>query len=440
MAEDTPPPRRNGLHPTAHTTRGGGPGLHPIAHTTRGGGPGRRRWILVGAAAAIVLGVGVTWWYYSGRESTDDAQIEGHITQISARLSGTIIKVNVTDNESVAAGTILAQIDPHDYQVAVDRVGAELADAEANAAAAGTGVPVTAVSTRSDIRTATGALEEAESGVTVADRQVEAAQAQLVAAQARMREQEATALKNTRDVERWKPLVAKEEISQQQFDAAVAAAEAARAAADAATSDAAAAQTAVAVAQQRAVQARAVVARAQAALQAAKTAPEQVEITKARAASADARVKQARATLAQAELNLERTSIKAPTSGIVSRKAVEVGQLVQPGQPLLALVSLDDVWVIANFKETQLDEVRVGQRARVEVDALGGRDFNGHVDSIAAATGARFSLLPPENATGNFVKVVQRVPVKIVFEPGQDPNHMLRPGMSVIPTVFVKSQ
>jgi membrane fusion protein, multidrug efflux system len=220
----------------------------------------------------------------------------------------------------------------------------------------------------------------------------------------------------------------------------VAAAEAARAAADAATSDAAAAQTAVAVAQQRAVQARAVVARAQAALQAAKTAPEQVEITKARAASADARVKQARATLAQAELNLERTSIKAPTSGIVSRKAVEVGQLVQPGQPLLALVSLDDVWVIANFKETQLDEVRVGQRARVEVDALGGRDFNGHVDSIAAATGARFSLLPPENATGNFVKVVQRVPVKIVFEPGQDPNHMLRPGMSVIPTVFVKSQ
>lgn len=220
----------------------------------------------------------------------------------------------------------------------------------------------------------------------------------------------------------------------------MAAAEAARAAADAATSDAAAAQTAVAVAQQRAVQARAVVARAQAALQAAKTAPEQVEITKARAASADARVKQARATLAQAELNLERTSIKAPTSGIVSRKAVEVGQLVQPGQPLLALVSLDDVWVIANFKETQLDEVRVGQRARVEVDALGGRDFNGHVDSIAAATGARFSLLPPENATGNFVKVVQRVPVKIVFEPGQDPNHMLRPGMSVIPTVFVKSQ
>jgi hypothetical protein len=184
-------------------------------------------------------------------ESTDDAQIEGHITQISARLSGTIIKVNVTDNQSVAAGAILAQIDPRDYQVAVDRVRAELADAEANAAAAGTGVPVTAVSTRSDIRTATGALEEAEAGVTVADRQVEAAQAQLVAAQARMREQEATALKNTRDVERWKPLVAKEEISQQRFDAAVAAAEAARAAADAAKSDAAAAQTAVAVAQQR---------------------------------------------------------------------------------------------------------------------------------------------------------------------------------------------
>jgi membrane fusion protein, multidrug efflux system len=398
---------------------------------------GRRRWIAVGALLLIVIVAGVLW-FFSGRESTDDAQIEGHITQISARVGGPLVKVNVTDNQAVAASTVLVQIDPRDYQVAVDRARAELTDAEANAAAAGTGVPVTAVSTKSDIRTAAGGLEEAQAGVAVADRQVEAAQAQRVAAQARQREQEANAVKAARDVERFKPLVAKEEIAQQQYDAAVAAAEASRASADAAKSDAAAAHTAVAVAQQRAVQARAAVARAQAALLAAHTAPEQIEITKARAASADARVKQARATLAQAELNLERTSIKAPSAGIVSRKSVEVGQMVQPGQPLLALVSLENVWVVANFKETQLGEVRVGQRATVEVDALDGRAFNAHVDSIAAATGARFSLLPPENATGNFVKVVQRVPVKIVFEPGQDPDHRLRPGMSVVPTVFLK--
>jgi membrane fusion protein, multidrug efflux system len=398
---------------------------------------GRRRWIAIGALASIVIVAGVLW-FFSGRESTDDAQIEGHITQISARVAGTLVKVNVTDNQAVAAGTVLVQIDPRDYQVAVDRARAELADAEANAAAAGTGVPVTAVSTQSDIRTAAGGFEEAEAGVAVADRQVEAAQAQLVAAQARQREQEANAVKTARDVERFKPLVAKEEIAQQQYDAAVATAEAARASADAAKSDATAAHTGVAVAQQRAVQARAAVARARAALQSAHTAPEQIEITKARAASADARVKQARATLAQAELNLERTSIKAPSAGIVSRKSVEVGQIVQSGQPLLALVSLEDVWVVANFKETQLADVRTGQRAKVEVDALDGQAFHAHVDSIAAATGARFSLLPPENATGNFVKVVQRVPVKIVFEPGQDPDHRLRPGMSVVPTVFFK--
>jgi membrane fusion protein (multidrug efflux system) len=161
-------------------------------------------------------------------------------------------------------------------------------------------------------------------------------------------------------------------------------------------------------------------------------------VTKARATAAEARVKQAQAALAQAELNLERATIKAPAAGIVSRKSVEIGQIVQPGQPLMALVSLGDVWVVANFKETQLRDVTTGQSARVEVDALGGREFKGHVDSIAAATGAKFSLLPPENATGNYVKVVQRVPVKIVFDPGQDPEHRLRPGMSVMPTIYTK--
>ena len=323
---------------------------------------------------------------------------------------------------------MLAKIDPRDYQVAVDRARAELADAEANAVAAGQGVPITAVSTRSDVSTAGGGLAEAEAGVGVADRQVEEANAQLVATQARQREKEATATKNARDVERLKPLVAKEEISQQQFDAAVAASDAASAAADAATSDIAAAQTSIAAAQARAAQARAAVVRAQAGVQAAKTAPEQVQVTKSRADAAAARVKQAQAALAQAQLNLERTVVKAPSTGIVSRKSVEPGQVLQPGQPLLALVTLGDVWVVANFKETQLKNMRAGQRATVDVDALGGREFTGKVDSIAAATGAKFSLLPPENATGNYVKVVQRVPVKIVLEPGQDPEHLLRPG------------
>jgi len=400
---------------------------------------GRRKLpMIVGGVVVLALIAGIWMWLSSGKESTDDAQVEGHITQLATRVGGTVVKVLVNDNQYVEAGTLVAEIDPRDYQVAVDRARAELADAEATATAASTGVPIAEVSTRSDVRQASGGLEEAQAGIAVADSQVEAAKAQLVAVQARLRERESTAVKTAKDVERFKPLVAKEEIAQQQFDAAVAAADAARAAADAAQSDVAAAQTAVAVAQQRAVQARATAGQAEATLQTARTAPQQLEATRARHASAEARVQQMRAALAQAELNLERTKIKAPTAGTVSRKTVEVGAVVQPGQPLMALVSLTDVWVVANFKETQLAEMRDGQRATIEVDALGGRTFKGKIDSLSAATGARFSLLPPENATGNYVKVVQRVPVKIVLDPGQDPEHLLRPGMSVFPTVHLK--
>ena len=400
---------------------------------------GRRKLpMIVGGVVVLALIAGIWMWLSSGKESTDDAQVEGHITQLATRVGGTVVKVLVNDNQYVEAGTLVAEIDPRDYQVAVDRARAELADAEATATAAGTGVPIAEVSTRSDVRQASGGLEEAQAGIAVADSQVEAAKAQLVAVQARLRERESTAVKTAKDVERLKPLVAKEEIAQQQFDAAVAAADAARAAADAAQSDVAAARTAVAVAQQRAVQARATAGQAEATLQTARTAPQQLEATRARHASAEARVQQMRAALAQAELNLERTTIKAPTAGTVSRKTVEVGAVVQPGQPLMALVSLTDVWVVANFKETQLADVRDGQRVTVKVDALGGRTFTGKIDSLSAATGARFSLLPPENATGNYVKVVQRVPVKIVLDPGQDPEHLLRPGMSVFPTVHLK--
>jgi membrane fusion protein, multidrug efflux system len=398
---------------------------------------GRGRWIAL-AAVVVVLGVLIYLWRTAGRVSTDDAQVDGHITQVAARVGGTVVKVNVKENQYVEAGAVLVELDPRDYQVAVERARAELTDAEANAAGAMTGIPLTEVSTETGVRTASGGVEEAQAGVGIADRQVEAARAQLVAAQARQREKEASAVKAARDVERFKGLVAKDEIAQQQYDAAVSSAESARASADAATSDVHAAQAAIAVAEQRARQARGTAAQAQATLQASRTGPEQLRVTKARADVANARVKQFAAALAQAELNLQRTSIKAPSAGVISRKTIEVGQVVQAGQPLFALVSQDDVWVTANFKETQLRRMQPGQPVTISVDGLD-REFKGHIESIAAATGAKFSLLPPENASGNYVKVVQRVPVKIVFEPGQDPDHRLRPGMSVMPTVYTKS-
>ncbi|MEP6916889.1 MAG: HlyD family secretion protein [Acidobacteriota bacterium] len=398
---------------------------------------GRGRWMIAGivvVAAVIAFFV----WHSSGKQSTDDAQVDGHITQVSARVGGTIIKLNIRENQVVQAGFVLAELDPRDYQIAVDRAKAELADAQASAAAATTGIPITEISTTSGVHTAAGGVEEAQGGVGVAESQITAAQAQLVAAQARLREKESSATKTTRDVERLKGLVAKDEVAQQQFDAAVAAADAARASADAGKSDVAAAEAAIAVAQQRAKQARGTASQAQAALQSARTAPQQLKVSKARADVATAHVQSAAAALAQAEMNLERTKILAPSSGVVSRKSVEEGQVIQAGQPLLALVSQGDNWITANFKETQLKDVRPGQRATVQVDALG-RNYEGHVDSIAAATGARFSLLPPENATGNYVKVVQRVPVKIVIDAGQDPEHRLAPGMSVMPTIYTTS-
>ncbi len=396
-----------------------------------------RRWIL---PAAIVLAIAAAgaYWFYSGRESTDDAQVDGHITAMAARVGGTVRAVHVKDNQHVKRGDVLVEIAPEDYQIAVDRAAAELADAEAGSEAAAAGVPLTATTTASDVRTAGGGLEQAQAGVTLAERDLDAARARLAAEQAHQREKQADAAKSQRDVERLKALVAKDEISQQQFDAAASASDAARAAADAAAADVTAAEHAVEMAAGRITQARAGASQAQAAVAAARTAPQQMAATRARAAAAEARVKQARAALAQARLNLDYTTVKAAADGIVSKKSVEVGQIVQPGQPLLAIVQLDDVWVTANFKETQLRDIRVGQRASISVDALGGRKFPAHVDSIAAATGARFSLLPAENATGNYVKVVQRVPVKLVFEPGTDTGHQLRPGLSVIATVYTQ--
>jgi membrane fusion protein, multidrug efflux system len=392
----------------------------------------------IGVVLLAIAGIGLWLFLTAGRESTDDAQIDAHLTQIAARIGGTITRVAVNDNQMVEAGAVLVELDPRDYQVAVDKMRAELADAEANAVAAQSTVPITSATANSNVTTARGGVTQAQSGVAAAEKEVEAARARLVTAQARQRESEANATKAARDVERLRGLLAKDEVSQQQFDTASAAAEAQRAAADSARSQVAEAEAGIRVAESKLVQAQAGEQRAHAELQSAQTAPSQIAATRARASSAEARVQTARANLAQAELNLQYAVVKAPVRGVASKKGINVGQVVQMGQPLLAIVQLDDVWVTANYKETQLKNMRAGQRAAVDVDALGGRDFKGKVDSIAGATGSRFSLLPPENATGNFVKVVQRIPVKIVLEPGQDSEHRLRPGMSVVPTVYTR--
>jgi membrane fusion protein (multidrug efflux system) len=383
--------------------------------TTEGPAPSasrrrRRAGGLIAVAAVVLVVGGVAFWRYSAaRVATDDAQIDGHILPLAARIAGTVHEVYAQDNQFVSAGTLLVQIDPTDYKVALARAEAELAAATAGALGARTSVPMTST-------TATGEVETAESDVATAA-------ARLRMAQARVKETEAKATKAARDLDRMKTLVAKDEVSRQEYDAAVMAAEAARA------------EHEGAVAQGR--EAEAGVRGAQAKRTQAGTAPEQVTIMRSRAAGAEAQVAQARAAVERARLDLEHTSVKAPVSGVVSKKTVEPGQVVQPGQPLMAIVPLDDIWVTANFKENELRDIRPGQPVTIKVDAYG-RDYKGKVDSIAAATGARFSLLPPENATGNFVKVVQRIPVKITFERGQDPDHLLRPGMSVVPTVRIK--
>ena len=397
----------------------------------------RQRFILIGVAVLLIAAVG-TWFYFAGKESTDDAQIDGHVNPTAARVGGTVIKLNVRDNQQVKAGDVLVQIDPKDYEVALAHARAELASAEADATAAEANVPITSTTSSSDVSRTSASVDQAQAILSGMQHSIEAAKARLDSAHARQRELEARADKTAKDVERFKGLVAKDEVSQQQFDAAVADSNAARAAADAQKASVAEAETAVGSAQSQFAAGRGALGQAEAQARTAQTAPQQVATAKARQLAAAAKVQQQKAAVSQAELNLQYTTIKAAVDGIVSRRTVEVGQVIQAGQSLLALVPLNDLWVTANYKETQIEDMRPGQRAVVKVDTFSGRKFYGHVDSISAATGARFSLLPPENATGNFVKVVQRVPVKIVFDEGTDPEHLLRPGLSCTPTVYTK--
>ena len=394
--------------------------------------------IAIGAVVIVLLAVAVWLWVTAGRETTDDAQVDAHVAPIAARIGGTVTEVPVKENQEVEAGAVLVVIDPRDYQVALDKARAELATAEADAAAARVNVPITSTAATSNVSTARGGVEQAQAGIEGAQRAIDAATARLATAEARQREAEANAARTAKDVERFKGLLAKDEISQQQYDAAVAAADAARAATDSARSQVQEAQAGISVAQSQLTQARAGATQATAQLQTAQSGPQEVTAQRARAASADAKVLQQRAAVQQAELNLQYTTLRAPLKGIVSRKGAEVGQVVQSGQPLMTVIPLEEVWVTANFKETQLEKMRPGQPAVIEVDAYGGRDFKAHVESLAAATGSRFSLLPPENATGNFVKVVQRVPIRIAIDEKQDAQQLLRPGMSVTAKVYTK--
>ena len=380
---------------------------------------------------------GYTVWERLSRvESTDDAQIDGSIFPLSPRVAGHVIKVAVHDQAAVKANDVLVQLDPRDFEIAVAKARAELADAEATLASARSDIPVLSVSTASALSGARSSRQDATAQVSWAEQAMGAAKARLKTAEANVRVAEASATRAAQDVERYKALVARDDIPRQQYEKAVSDAEAARASVDAQKAAVTEAQQNVLAAEQSIDQARARVGQADATVEGAMSGPQQVKSSEARARAAEAKVAQKRAEVEQAELNLKYTTIAAPATGIVARRAVEIGQYVEPGQLLMEVVDLSQVWVVANFKETQLKDMQVGQRAEIAVDATG-RTYGGHIDSLAGASGARFSLLPPENATGNFVKVVQRIPVIIGLDAGQNKDLALRPGMSVTPTVHI---
>ncbi|HYL05186.1 MAG TPA: HlyD family secretion protein [Thermoanaerobaculia bacterium] len=400
-------------------------GGQPPQPAPRRGMPRRAR--VAAAVGVVVLArAGVLYWLHSRQyEDTDDAAVDGHIHPVSARINGTVAWVNpqVEENRYVTAGTVLVEIDPADFKAAAASAQAEVERLRANAAASNAEVPVQSAN-------AIGQLHAAEAAVAQARQAVGTESANQEAAKARADQAQATYARAEADRQRYSNLLAKQEISRSEYDQRSTDARTAQGALEAAKSE-------VVAATARVAQARANVAQQQANLGRASTAPQQIAEVRARSGSANADLAKAEAQLETAKLNVSYTRIVAPVSGIVGRKNVESGQRAQPGQELMTIIQLDDVWVTANFKETQLRLIRPGQPATVHVDSYG-IDLPGHVESIAAATGARFSLLPPENATGNFVKVVQRLPVRIRLDHGQDPRSQLRPGMSVDVRVKVR--
>jgi membrane fusion protein, multidrug efflux system len=393
--------------------------------------------VLSSVLAAVAVGSFYAWKYFSAYEDTDDAQVDGHINAISARISGYVQDVPVDNERRVKAGDVLARIDPKDYAVALAQAEADLAAAEASYQGSRTDVPITSTTTSSQLSSTRSGKVDAVAALAGAQRQMSAARSRLVNAQANVREAEATYKKIADDVVRYKLLVDKDEISQQIYDTAVNSANSASATIDARRAAVTEAEDNVRVAQSAVDQASARIEQADASIQAALTAPQQVAVSQARAKTSGAQVLEKRAVVEQARLNLSYCTIVAPVSGIIEKKSVEVGSNVSPGQELMAVVPLDDIWITADFKEAQLRHMQAGQRVTFSVDAYG-REYKGTVTGIGGASGSLLSLLPPENATGNFVKVVQRLPVRIDIDPGQNVDHRLRPGMSVEPKVYVR--
>lgn len=400
---------------------------HPIATTV----------LLVLLILLAIAGVWI-WSYYSVRESTDDARIDGHVAPVSARVGGNVIEVLVEENAVVTAGQILARIDDRDYRIALQKAESDLSAQQAAATAARRQVPIASASTSSGLTSAEAGQAEAQAGVAAAKQNIENARARALQVDANLRSAVAARDRAAKDLERYKLLIAKDEIPRQQYDTAVSAMQAAQAQVDSAQAAVSQAKSGVDVAESQQHQAEARVAQATSNVTAAKTGPEQVAASRARANEQQAVAGVRQATLDQAQLNLEYTVVRAPVAGIVGRRSVQLGQNVQPGQPLFSIVEIRNLWVTAMFKETQLEHMHPGQSVSIKVDAFGGEEMRGHIDSIGAATGGTFSLLPAENASGNYVKVVQRIPVKIVFEPNQKLQERVRPGMSVVPTVLLK--
>ncbi len=393
--------------------------------------------VFVVVIAVLVSAGYYLWKYLNTYETTDDAQIDGHINAISGRITGNVIAVLAEDEQFVNAGDVLVKVDPRDYEVAVAKAEADLHDAEAALESSRIDVPITSTNTASQLKTASSSRVDATAFVLGAQRQLSAARDRLESAQAQVREAQANLKKTTDDVARYKLLVDKNEIPRQLHDTAVASADGAQATLDARNAAVREAEQNIVVAQSAVEQADQRITQADASIESAKTAPQQVAVSQSRAKSAMAQVAQRKALVDQAKLNLGYCTIAAPVTGIVGKKTVELGENISPGEQLMAVVPLDDIWVTANFKETQLSHMNPGQRVRFSVDAYG-KEYNGKIVAVGGASGSRFSLLPPENATGNYVKVVQRIPVRINLDPGQNDDHRLRPGMSVDPKVYIR--
>ena len=402
------------------------------------------------AVIAIAIAL-VYYWHRTGFEVTDDAFIDGAIVQISPRVSGQVARVLITDNQNVEKGTLLAELDPRDYEAAVEKARAALSSAEAENSGAEAGLDFTMSVTDAALIQSTAGLKAAQAQVDVLRAGIQQAEASALAAEAGLQRAEASrkaveaeAVRAQTDAERYRILYKKDEVSKQLMDQAETAARATAANLDAAEQAvvAARAQLAQARAQQTSAQAslrqaETLVRQAEGRLKEAETKPEQVRVRRADLEGAVSKIDQARATLRQAELNLSYTKIYAPETGYITNKSIEPGNFVMPGQALMALVT-NRLWVTANFKEVQLQKMRPGQPVTIKIDAYPQRKLRGEVDSIQAGSGARFSLLPPENATGNYVKVVQRVPVKIVFTEELPSEFKIGPGMSVVPEVTVR--